>query len=281
MENLFSKRSTWVVILILIAFLSMFVFSKVASSPEFHDNTIEALDEKKLTVMELTAATATASTLIASLPGDATSPLANQLIALSEYLLLIIGVIFFEKMLLTLTGYVTFSFLIPISCLLFGIYLFAKNDVLKQLATKLIVFGIVTFMVVPVSVKVSNLIEATYEININQTIEDTKNFDAAIEDNVDDNADESFWNGLVSKTKDVVAGIGNGVSEVVEKCEKLLSNFIDAVAVLFITSCVIPIVVLLFMVWIIKLIFGINIPIDKIKLPVIKKKDTKQEIAKE
>lgn len=281
MENLFSKRSTWVVILILIAFLSMFVFSKVASSPEFHDNTIEALDEKKLTVMELTAATATASTLIASLPGDATSPLANQLIALSEYLLLIIGVIFFEKMLLTLTGYVTFSFLIPISCLLFGIYLFAKNDVLKQLATKLIVFGIVTFMVVPVSVKVSNLIEATYEININQTIEDTKNFDAAIEDNVDDNAEESFWNGLVSKTKDVVAGIGNGVSEVVEKCEKLLSNFIDAVAVLFITSCVIPIVVLLFMVWIIKLIFGINIPIDKIKLPVIKKKDTKQEIAKE
>lgn len=281
MENLFSKRSTWVVILILIAFLSMFVFSKVASSPEFHDNTIEALDEKKLTVMELTAATATASTLIASLPGDATSPLANQLIALSEYLLLIIGVIFFEKMLLTLTGYVTFSFLIPISCLLFGIYLFAKNDVLKQLATKLIVFGIVTFMVVPVSVKVSNLIEATYEININQTIEDTKNFDAAIEDNVDDNADESFWNGLVSKTKDVVAGIGNGVSEVVEKCEKLLSNFIDAVAVLLITSCVIPIVVLLFMVWIIKMVIGINIPINKIKLPAIKKKDTKQEITKE
>ena len=281
MENLFSKRSTWVVILILIAFSSMFVFSKVASSPEFHESTIEVLDEKKLTVMELTAATATASTVIAALPGDATSPLANQMVGLSEYLLIIIGVIFFEKMLLTLTGYVTFSFLIPIACLLFAIYLFAKIDVLKQLAIKLIIFGIVIFMVVPVSVKVSDLIEATYETNINQTIEDTKNFDTEIEENVDDNVDESFWDGLLSKTKDTISNIGNSVSTIVDKCEKLLSNFIDAIAVLLITSCVIPIVVLLFMVWIIKMVFGINIPINKIKLPAIKKKDTKQEITKE
>lgn len=273
MENLFSRKSTWVVILVLIAFLSMFVFSKVASSPELHDNTIEVLDEKKLTVMELTAATATASTVISALPGDATLPLANQMIALSEYLLLIIGVIFFEKMLLTLTGYVTFSFSIPIACLLFGIYLFAKIDVLKQLATKLVIFGIVIFMVVPVSVKASNLIEKMYETNITQTIEETKELDKEIKKNVDTSEDESFWDGLVSKTKDVISGIGNGVSAIIEKCEQLLSNFIDAIAVLLITSCVIPIVVLFFMVWIIKMVFGLDIPVNKIKLPAIKKKE--------
>ena len=281
MENLLSKKSSWVVILVLIAFLSMFVFSSFASSPEFHKDTIEALDEKKLTVMELTAATATASTLIAAIPSDATSPLANQIVSLSEYLLVIIGVIFFEKILLTLTGYITFSFLIPIACLMIGIYLFTKIDVLKQLATKLVIFGLVIFMVVPVSVKASNLIEKMYETNITQTIEETKDLDKEIKKNVDTEDEEGFLNGLISKTKDVISGIGSGVSTVIEKCEHLLSNFIDAIAVLLITSCVIPIVVLFFMVWIIKMIFGLDIPVNKIKLPALKKGEAKQERVKE
>ena len=44
------------VLLILAALLSAFVLSKYAASPEFHQKTIEALDEKRTTVMELTAA---------------------------------------------------------------------------------------------------------------------------------------------------------------------------------------------------------------------------------
>lgn len=125
--------------------------------------------------MELTAATAATSTAIAALPSDATTPLANKIMGLSSYLLIIVGVIFLEKILLTLTGYVAFSWLIPISCLIYGIYLFVKNDVLRNLAIKLSIFGIAIFIVVPISVKVSNLIENTYETTINQTIEEAKN----------------------------------------------------------------------------------------------------------
>ena len=39
------------VLLILAALLSAFVLSKYAASPEFHQKTIEALDEKRTTVM--------------------------------------------------------------------------------------------------------------------------------------------------------------------------------------------------------------------------------------
>ena len=53
------------------------------------------------------------------------------------------------------------------------------------------------------------------------------------------------------------------ISELVKKGEKALSNFIDAIAVLLITSCAIPVIVLLFLIWIIKMIFGINISIPK------------------
>ena len=43
------------------------------------------------------------------------------------------------------------------------------------------------------------------------------------------------------------------------KGEDTLSTFLDAIAVLIITSCAIPIVVILIFVWIIKILFGFNI----------------------
>ena len=45
----------------------------------------------------------------------------------------------------------------------------------------------------------------------------------------------------------------------------MMSRFIDAIAVLIITTCVIPIAVLLFLIWIVKIIFGLDIPSFKIK----------------
>lgn len=260
------KKVFEVIILLLIALISIFILSKVASSPEFHAKTIKSLDEKKVTVMELTAATAGSATAIALIPSDATTPLANQILGLSSYLLIVIGAIFLEKMLLTLTGYITFTFLIPIACLLYGIYLYAKKEILRNLAIKLGVFGIVIFMVVPISVQASNLIEATYEKSINQTIEAAKNTEIETKENTSEESKESGgWSGFTSKAKDVISNIGNNVSEWIHKGEKVLSNFIDAIAILLITSCVIPIVVLIFFMWIIKIIFGINIPERNIK----------------
>ena len=271
MENFFSKKGNLVITLLIIALLSMFVFSKIASSPEFHSKAIQSLDDKKITVMELVTATTLASTAIAAIPSDATSPLANQIVELSEYLLIIIGVIFLEKILLTSTGYITFTFLIPISCLLFGIYLYVKKDIIKDIAIKLAIFGMAIFIVVPFSVKVSNLIENTYQTSINQTIEEAKKFEKESEKNNNKESEESgAFDKIISNTKGFIANIGDNVSELVDKGEKILNNFIDAIAVLLITSCVIPILVLLFFIWIIKVIIGINIPVKNIKSTIFK-----------
>ena len=275
-KNLVLKRIILVVVLLAIALISILGISKVASSPKFHAKTIKSLDEKKITVMELTAATAGTGTALAAIPTDATTPLANQILELSSYLLIVMGAIFLEKILLTLTGYITFNFLIPIACLLFGIYLFIKKDILRNLAIKLCVFGIVIFMLVPVSVKVSNLIECTYETSINQTIEEAQNTEIVAEETTSEDTEESgFLSGLTSKVQDAISSISDNVSELIEKGKNALSNFIDAIAVLLITSCVIPIAVLIFFIWIIKIIFDINIPVPNIK------KDKNKEESKE
>ena len=48
-----------------------------------------------------------------------------------------------------------------------------------------------------------------------------------------------------------------------EKGEALLNQFIEIVAVMMVTSCLIPIVVLLFMLWFVRMLFGIQINVPK------------------
>ena len=45
--------------------------------------------------------------------------------------------------------------------------------------------------------------------------------------------------------------------------EKTLNDFIEALAVMLVTSCVIPVLVLLFFVWITKVILGMELPVKK------------------
>lgn len=257
MEKLNLKNSLLTILLIIIALISILGIAPLAKSNKFHNNTIKSLDKKKITVTELTVACAGSSMALAAIPGDATTPVANKIMDLSSYLLIIIGVIFLEKILLTLTGYVTFTFLIPISCILLGIYIFWKCDILKKLAIKLSVFGIIIFITVPLSVQISNLIENSYQ----DTLNNAKTTEIVAEEQEKDNDDS-----LLSKFKEGISNIGDNVSGLVKKGEQALSNFIDAIAILLITSCFIPIIVLIFFIWIIKMIFGINISLPNKKV---------------
>jgi len=279
-EKLKDKRLITTVVLILVALISMFGISKITSSAEFHKNTIKSLDDKKITVIELTAATAGTATAIAALPSDSTTPIANQIMDLSSYLLIVVGVIFLEKILLTLTGNVAFAVLIPIACVLYCVYIYSKKEVLKNLAIKLAVFGLVIFMIVPISVKVSDFIELTYKDTIESTIEAAENLGEEVEENEKDNKQEEveqgIWGTITSTVTDAISSIGDSVSKLLEKGKNILSKFIDAIAILLITTCVIPIAVLFFIIWIIKIIFGINIPVKDVRKVKIKSEKEKE-----
>lgn len=90
------KKLAWVAVALVIMVLSMTVVSKAASNPETI-KTIEALDEKKADILKLTATSAAASTAIAAIPGDATTPIANKLTDLTSYFLIILVVIFWKS----------------------------------------------------------------------------------------------------------------------------------------------------------------------------------------
>ena len=112
------KKAVKAVLPIIAALLSVLFVARYAASPAFHGKSIEALDNKKTTVMELTAASTAASAAITLLPGDAATPIAEKLADLSGYFLIVLCAILLEKYLLTVTGFAAFGILVPASCVL-------------------------------------------------------------------------------------------------------------------------------------------------------------------
>ena len=279
------KKCTLFLTWLLIGILSFTVIGKYAAAPESHQATITSLDEKKNTVMELTMATTATSAVITLLPGDIGTPIAEKVADLSGYLLIVLCAIFLEKYLVTITGYAAFKIFIPAACALFATNLFARNQSLDRLARKLLIFGICIFLVVPASVKASDLIEHTYQAQIDAALEEAKGTEQLLENSVEaeaaDNASESSISGnqtsqqtaensnLWQKAKDALSGAKESVASVVEnvtisseelvrKVETSLSHFVEAVAVMLITSCVIPLLVLFVFFWLIKILVDVD-----------------------
>ncbi len=248
------KKAISILLLLAVLLLSVNVISKKAGDPETHAKTIQELDDKKTDVLKLTAASTAASAALAAVPGDSTTPVANKLVDLTSYFLVILIVIFLEKILVSLTGYATFSILIPAACILLIIGICLNRTVLKILAGKVAAFGLILFLIIPVSMKVSAMVEETCNVSVENAVEEAQDITEEIDENSD--SEGNFLDKALSKIKD-------GVTGVLEKGENLLNYYIETVAVMVVTSCVIPILVLVFMIWLTHLLFGISVHAPK------------------
>ena len=276
MENEKQKKIIFALIPIVIALLSFFVIARFTSSTEFNAKTIQSLDDKKTTVMELTAASTAASAAITLIPGNVGTPIANKLADLSSYFLIVLSAIYLEKYLVTITGYAAFKILVPIACVFFSGYLLWRKEILRVVAQKFLLFGLAVYLVIPASVKVADMIETTYASSIESTIETAKQTTDEIESEtgesgqVDDkSSNEKSQSDSDSDSKENAGGffsglfnkVQEGVSTATANVENVLNNFIEALAILLVTSCLIPILVLIFFVWLVKMLLGLNIDI--------------------
>ncbi|NLV88781.1 MAG: beta-carotene 15,15'-monooxygenase [Tissierellia bacterium] len=263
----YPKRTIIIIILILIGLFSRFLVAKLVTDPSFNAATIESLEEKKTTVLKLAATMTASSTALSLLPGDVALPIANQMAELNKYFIMVISAIILEKVLVSVVGHVTFSYIIPIACLLGIGYLYLKLDIIRNLAIKLAIFGIVIFAAIPVSIRISDLIYSTHQASLEQTVEIANENKEYIEEKKEEFAEEdkNWMERVGNYLSNFTSKIGLGMSEIVKKGEDTLNKYIDAIAVLIISTCVIPIIVLLFFAWIIKILFGFEIRLPKKK----------------
>lgn len=239
------------IILLLVASLSIGVISPYVSAPVNRSNALDTLDDQKLTAMGLTATITSAAFLVSAIPDDTGSSLADELDDLSTILMLIVCVIYLEKFLLTTTGLVSFSILIPVACALWGISLFRPERFLRSWAIKIVIFALLLFTMVPSGVILTNMVEDTFKESIDQSFSAVEKFSSEVEDpQAEDNK---------NALQQFFSGIGDSFTRVFDTAKNLLSALTDAVAVLVITTCAIPLITMFFFMWIIKIIFGYQI----------------------
>lgn len=244
---------------VLVALISFFWLAKLASDEGNFTWIYNALDEKRTTVTQLMGVTAGSSTAITMLPGDAGTPIAEQLADLSGYFIFIMALVCFEKWMVTIAGTLAFKILIPVACLLFIVSkLFSKDGKLAEAGIKIALVGLMMFAIVPASVVLTAAIDDSYQASIQQMIEEAENENAQIQNTIGEEEDDTIIEKLFKKVQ-------GGVTGTLKKFENTLNQLTEAIAVLLVTSCAIPLGVLIFFLWLIKLITGVSLSLPWFK----------------
>lgn len=250
-------RIAGAVLLALTIVLSCTVIGNKLTDPATYSHTIEVLDHNRTTVLGLTAASAAASAAVSALPDDICSPLAQEISEFTTYFMLILSVIYLEKYLITILGAAACYLLIPAGCSALLINWFFPKGMLQSIGTKLVVFGAAVLLVIPTSVWVSDQINAIYSDSIEVTIASASAVSENLIGEASEEGDETST--VIDEAKALLGDLSGSVAGVVEQFKNLLNRFIEATAVMIVTTCLIPILVIVFFVWIVKTLFNFQI----------------------
>lgn len=236
--------------LLLAIVISMAVISPILSSPKAHVKTLKTIDRNKEKATALSLTVTLASTALSLMPDDTASPLANELSDLSTPLLLIACILYFEQFMLTSMEYLAFGILVPLALVLLLISIHIDKRSLIILARKLLLIALVCAVVVPFSAAVTNMIETSFAESINVIDEKIDKIHEAFSKIV--NGEEE------SNVLSFISNVATGITSMLDFAKEALGLLIDAVAILIVTSCVIPVITLLLFVWCIKSIIAGN-----------------------
>lgn len=271
-------RVVIVIVLALTIILSCTVLGKKMTDPVTYSHTIEVLDKNRTTVLALTAASAAASAAVSTLPDDYCTPISEQLSEITSWFMVILAFIYLEKYLLTILGAAACYVLIPVGCSLLLVHCFFPECPVRGIGAKLVLLAAAMLLAIPSGVWVSDQINATYSESIQMTVESA----SAVSDNLlGETASEEEKTSVIDKAKDLLDDVTSSVAKVIEQFKNMLNRFIEATAVMVVTTCLIPIIVILFFIWVVKTLFNIPIAVPTQvlapkKIPRPKKDDVKQ-----
>lgn len=231
-----------------------------AGTPNRYTKTINSLDDESEKVIKLAALTAGISTAITAIPDDTGTPIADHLMSLTNWMLVVIMVLFLEKYSITLIGKLVFVIIGPIAIGMFGIGIVTVNRKILMKAFNILLIAFITFSAIPFSVKISNELKEMYNFSLDNTLAEGENVknkaDEATDENTEENEDKNFIVGAISRVTNAISDVMWGG---VKAAENFLNTLTEALAILVITSCVIPMVTLFIFIWIIKTLIGIDL----------------------
>ena len=264
-ERPLKEKAIIAAVLAAVALVSLIVFANIASNPETYTGIIGTLDEKKGNVMVLATTTTAASAAISALPNDMGTPIADKLVDFSSYFMVILAVIYLEKFLLTTLGFLGFGILIPVACALFAVAVFLRRGTLtrvnlQRLGTKLAAFGLALALVVPVSAWLTDNVDATFDESLAASNAAAQEATEQLEESAQEQTQEDpgLLGGIASAVQEGWNGLTQGAQQALDSLGDQLNTMIDTLAVMIVTSCLIPLLVLILFLQLVKIITGLD-----------------------
>lgn len=256
-----AKQVKNILLLILIAVVSFFIITRALPETNFIKNSIESVEDSSDTVMRFSAATLTTSLALSAFPDDFATPIANTFANMSNYFIAILVILFLEKLILLYGVNIAFSMVIPSACIIGCLSIVLKWDRLKSLAIRLAILGLSIALFIPCSTHIIDYVAADLSVYVEDTILETENGSDKLNDAMVEGADEKT---IFEKLSDLFQTAINGISDLLLHFKNTIRMCMNAIAILFLTDCLIPLLNFFVLRWILKETFHIVISVPKI-----------------
>lgn len=188
---------------------------------------------------------------------------------------IVLAVLYLEKYLLTILSTLAFGALIPPALGLFCAALLMHNNlstsrVMRVAGIRVLVVAAVLLFLVPTSVWVTERVDSMYQSSIEQAETDAAANQDQGQDQVPEgekNENKGFLDSLIDMVTDAGEALANGAQSITDSVVAQVNNLIEGAVVMIVTSCVIPLLVLVAFLWLGHALLGIDVsaPADALR----------------
>ena len=254
MSKTIERRIIQTLVLVFIAVFSIAILAQKAPESRIVKSSVESLDKSKNTVLALTGVTVGVATVVSIISKDSDSPIVQEITNMDKYFVFILIVIFIERLIAIVGTTVAFKFVIPAACVFGIIAILVGSKSFRNLAVKIGILGLALAFVVPAGTACSDIICAEYLDYVDETISQSNSVDKMKEEINDSSDNETIFEKIGSAIKTAV----NSVEDALTYFKNLVKRFINSIAILLVTTFLIPLIIALFGIWLLNQLFNLN-----------------------
>jgi hypothetical protein len=258
-----AKTLVKVLLAVFVILLSIFVLAYEVPKMKFVQSTVESLEKSRNQIMDFSGATITTSLAITALPDDFGTPLADTLADLNTYFVFVFAVVFVEKLLMIEGIRLAFMYVIPAALVLYVFGLLSTKDRVKAFGIKLFIFGMAVVLVIPISTHFTEKVCADYLVYVDETIAEANDGAEKVNEIMSTNDDEAT---IFDKLSNAFKTAIDGMSDLLEYFENVLKKFVNSIAIMLVTTFVLPLFVLMVFRWLLSELFTLNLDIPQVKV---------------
>ena len=264
-----TEKSLKILLAVFVMVFSFTVLVQKIPETKYVQNTVERLEESQNTIMKFSGSTMGTSVAISALPDDFGSPLAGTIADLNMYFIFMFAVIFVEKLLVLEGIKIALAYMIPAACLLYVAFVLSNKNVFKNFANKLVILGMAIIIVIPFSTYFTETVCNDYLEYVEETIEEADAGAAKINEVMAaSDEDATFFDRISAAFKTSI----QSVSDLLAYFKNVVRKCVNSVAIMLVTTFVVPLLILMLFRWLLKELFALHIPFPAVPVKLINKK---------